>query len=113
MLEQINSDVTNEMVDPVQRLVQCVRERLGAGQTDHQRTHQARPGGHRDAVDLRQIDVCGSAGSMQGRHHGLQVRATGHLGYHTAKPHMQLNAGGHFIGQQLVPPNNADARLIA
>jgi hypothetical protein len=26
---------------------------------------------------------------------------------------MQLNAGGHLIGEHLVPPNNADTRLVA
>jgi hypothetical protein len=53
MLQQINRNVADQMVHPIQGLVQCKCERLGAGQADHQGTHQTWTDGHRDAVDLR------------------------------------------------------------
>ena len=113
MLQQVHRDMPDEMVDPVQGLVQRVRQRLGAGQTDDEGAHQARARRHGNTVNLRQVDVGGSAGSLQRGHHGLQVGATCHLRHHAAKPHMQLDAGGHFVGQQLMPANNADPGLVA
>jgi hypothetical protein len=53
VFQQVHRDMPDEMVDPVQRLVQCVPERLGAGQTDDEGAHQPRADGHGDAVDLR------------------------------------------------------------
>jgi hypothetical protein len=113
VLQQINRDMPDQMVDPVQRLVQCVPERLGAGQADYQRAHQTRPDGHRDTVDFGQINVCRRAGALQRRHHGLEVRPASHFRYHAAKPHMFLDAGGHLVGKQLMAANNANAGLVA
>ena len=42
VLEQVDRDVPGEVVDPVERLVQRVRQRLGTGQADDQGAHQAR-----------------------------------------------------------------------
>ena len=52
-------------------------------------------------------------GALQRGHHGLEVRAAGYFGYHTAKTHMELDAGGHLVGKQLMAPNNAHAGLVA
>ena len=112
MLQQIDRDMPDQMVDPVQRLVQCVRERLGASQADYQRTHQTRSGGHRDAIDFGRINVCRRTGPPQRRHHRLEVRPAGHFRYHATKSHMELDAGCHLVRKQLMAPNNANAGFV-
>ena len=113
MLQQINRDMADQVVHPVERLVQRVRERLGAGEADDQCTHQARSDRYRNTVDFRQIDVRGCASALQRRHHRLQVSTARHLWNDAAEPYVQLDAGRHLVGQQLVPPDDADPGLVA
>ena len=113
VLEQVDGHVTGEVVDPVERLVQRVRQGLGTGQPHDERPHQTRSGGDRDPVDLGQIDVGRGAGSLQGRHHGLEVGPAGHLGHHPAEPDVLRHAGGDLVGQQRVTADDADPGLVA
>ena len=113
VLQQVDGDVTHQVVDPVQRLVERVRERLGGGEPDHQRPHQPGPTGDGDAVQFGQIDVGLGEGTFQGGSDGLQVRSAGHLRHHPAEPGMQVDAGGDLVGQQLMAPDQADAGLVA
>ena len=66
VLDQVDGDVSGQVVDPVQRLVQREGQGLGGRQTDDQRAHQTRPGGDGDAVDLGEVDVGGLPGPDAG-----------------------------------------------
>ena len=46
-------------------------------------------------------------------HHGLQVRPAGHLGHDAAEPGVLVDAGGHRVGQQVVPAHEPHAGLVA
>ena len=52
VLQLVDGDVRGQVVDPVQRLAQRQRVRLGRGDADQQRAGEPRPRGHRDGVDV-------------------------------------------------------------
>src|SRR5215203_2811510 len=98
VLENVDRYVASQVIYPVQRLLQCVRERLCTGQADYQGAHQARPRRDRDAVDLGELDASRSTGPIESRHQSLQVGPAGNLRYDTAVAHVQAHAAGDLIG---------------
>ncbi len=113
VLKLVHGDMRGQVVNPVQRLAECERIRLGGGHPDQQRALQARPGRDGDRVDLRRADTGPGERALEGRDHRLQVRPAGHLGHHTAEPRVFLDAGSYRVGQQFVPADQPDAGLIA
>ena len=112
VLEQVDGDVADEVVHPVQRLVEGDRECLGRGQPDDQRAHQARAGSDGDRVHLGQVDVGGLTGPAKGWDQRLQVRPAGDLGYHSTEADVLLHRGRDFVGQQSIAPDDAHPGLV-
>ena len=106
VLELVDRHVGREVVDAVDRLAEPDRQRFRRGHTDEQCPGE--PGAARDRyrVDVVQLDAGGPAGSIDGRHHGLEVRTAGHLGYDAPEPRVLLDTARHRIGQQRVPPHD-------
>jgi hypothetical protein len=113
VLQLVHGDVRGQVVNPVQRLAEGERVRLGGGHPDQQGPLQARSGGNGDGVDLGGGDTGLGERALEGRDHRLQVRPAGHLGHHTAEPRVFLDTGSHRVGQQFVPADQSDAGLIA
>src|SRR3954452_17843772 len=88
MDEGVDSDVGREVVDAVQRLVQCERVALCSGYTDEQRTGQAGAGGHGDRVELFEAHAGISERAVNRRHHRFDVRARCNLRHDATETRM-------------------------
>ena len=73
VLEQVDGDVSGQVVDAVERLVEPACQRLGSRQTDDQSPGQTWTSCHCDAVELGQVHPCGVSGLLQHRDDRLQV----------------------------------------
>ncbi len=113
VFELVDGDVRGQVVDPVQRLAQRERIRLGRGHPDEQGADQPRPRGDGHGVDLLLADASGRDGPVEGRDHGLQVRPAGHLRHHAAEPRVLIHAGGNAVSEQCVTADQPDACLVA
>jgi hypothetical protein len=113
VFELVDADVRGEVVDAVQRLAQREGVRLGRRDAHQQRARQPRPGRHGDAVEVAGRDPGVLQGALDGGDHRLQVRAAGDLRHHPAVTGVVVDAGGDGVGQQGVPPDDADSGLVA
>ncbi len=113
VLQLVDAHVGGEVVDPVDRLVQRERERLGGRDADEQRAREPRARRHGERVDVRQRDSGVGARTADRGHHRLEVRTARHLGHHAAEPRVLLHAAGDRVGEQGRAPDDADPRLVA
>ena len=113
VLDEVDRDVADQVVDAVERLAGRGGQRLGRGESDHQRTHQAGPGGDSDGVQFGQVDVGLGERAPQRRHHRLQMGPRSHLGDDPAPARVLIDRGRDHVGQQLPPAHDADAGLVA
>ena len=112
VLQLVDGDVRGQVIDPVQRLAEPERVGLGRGHPDQQGAGQ--PGSGRDGhrVDLAGRDPGGGQRAVEGGEHRLQVGPAGHLGHHAAEPGVLVHAGGHRVGEQVVPAHQPDPGLV-
>ena len=113
MVEEVDCDVPDEVIHPIQRFSEVGGERLGGGDPHQQSPHQAGAGGHGDGVDLRQVDVGRGDGASQGGHEGRQVGTGCDLRHHSPETHVEVDGACDLVGQQVVAADDADARLVA
>ena len=73
VLEKVDGDVSGQVVDAVERLVEPACQRLGSRQTDDQSPGQTWTSRHCDAVELGQVHPRGVSGLLQHRDDHLQV----------------------------------------
>ena len=88
------------------------RARVGQGlaqlHAHQQRSHQARPAGHGDAVEVVRYHARFGQGSVHHRHHRRQVLPRRHLGHHPAVLGVHQHLRGHDIRAH--PPPVLDHR---
>jgi len=113
VFQLVDGDVRGQVVDPVQRLAEPERVRLRRGHPDQQGSGQPGSCGDGHRVDLAGPDPGGRERTVEGRDHRLQVRPAGHLGHHAAEPRVLVHAGGHGVGEQVVPAHQPDPGLVA
>ncbi len=113
VLKCVHRDMSGEMVDPVERLVESQRQCFGRCDAHHERTGQPGTGRHRDGVNIGETDPGLVAGALDGGHHGLQVCPAGHLRHHPAEACVLVNAASDRVGQQRAAADDAHPRLIA
>ena len=113
VVEHVDGHVADEVVHPVQRLVQRDRQCLRGGDTHDERGDQAGAGRHGDPVDLAQVDLGVLAGARQRREHRLEVGAGSDLGDDAAEAGMQVDRGGDLVGEQLGAADDPHAGLVA
>ena len=70
-------------------------------------------GGHRDRVHPGQLLARRGQRPVHRGNHRLQVSSAGHLGHHPAEAGVFVHAGGHRVGQQLVPADQPRTGLVA
>ena len=83
--DEVDGDVCGEVVDSVERSVQCRCEPLGRAHTDHERTGQSRPGRHGYGVDFGQLHLGDLTRRGDGRADGLHMRPGSDLGHDSAE----------------------------
>ena len=113
MVEEIDGDVPDEVVHPVQRFAKMRGEGLGGRDPHQQGSHQAGAGGDSDGVNLGQVHVGRGDGALQGGHEGRQVRPGGDLRHHSPETRVEVDGACDLVGQQLVAADDADAGLVA
>ena len=100
VLDQVDGDVPGQVVDPVQRLVQRERQRLGRASPTTRAPIS--PGPAVTAMpSISDRSMSAVAGPAQRRQQRLQVGPAGHLGDHTAEADVLGDAGRDLVGQQL------------
>jgi ArsR family transcriptional regulator len=64
-------------------------------------------------VDVVRRDAGRLAGTLDARHHGLEMGAAGDLGDHPAEARVLVHAAGDRVREQRVATHDADPRLVA
>ena len=113
VLELVDGDVRGQVVDAEDRLSDRQRVGLRRGHPHEQRAGQTWAGCHRDCVDLREPQSGLVERPVHGGDHRLEMRATRHLGHHTAEPGVLLHTRGPRVGQQLATTDDADSGFVA
>ena len=111
--ELVDGRVPDDVVDTVERLAERDRQRLRGRRPDRQRPLEARPRGHRDRVDLREVDVRLRERPADRRHHGLEVRARRDLRDDPAEARVLVHRRRDRVEQQLAAPHEGHPRLVA
>lgn len=113
VVEDVDRDVGHQVVHAVDRHPEPQGQRLGRAHPDQERPGQARARGHGHRVHLGQPDAGLRAGPLDRRDHRLQVRPARDLRHHPAESDVLLDAAGHRRADQLLAPDEPDARLVA
>ena len=113
VLHDVDGHMGGQVVDAVERFAKGNRKRLGSRNSHQQCSSQTRTGSDRDRVKVIKANLGLAAGSLDHRHHGLEVGATGHLRHHPAESCVLFDAAGHGVGQQCVTSYDPDTGLVA
>jgi hypothetical protein len=113
VFQLIHADVRGEVVDPVQRLAERVRVRLGRRDAHQERAREPGPGRDGDPVQVGGGDTGLIQGPLDGRHHRLQMRPGGDFGDDAAEARVLVDAGGDRVGEERGAADDADAGLVA
>lgn len=113
VLDDIDGDVRREVVHAIQGPAQSQRESLRGGDPDHQGARQTRPARDRDGVEIAQRDAGLSAGPLDRRHHGLQVRPARDFRDHAPEARMEIDTARDGIDKEGLATHDPDTGLIA
>ncbi len=111
--EEIRAHVSDEVVDAVQRDVEGHGERLRRADADHERAGEAGTRGDGDRVELAEGDARLGERRVDGGGERLEVRAGGDLGDDAAVARVLVHGAGDDVGEEGLPADDADARLVA
>jgi hypothetical protein len=113
----VDGGVADDVVDPVERLAEAVRERLRGGGADGERADQPGAGGDGHRVDVGERDAGGAERALDGRDHLLEVRPRSDLRDDPAEPRVLVHRGRDGVDQQLaavgVGADQGDPGLVA
>ena len=112
-LKNVNANVPDQVIDRIDGLAGCHRERFGCPNADHERPSEAGSVGHGNCVELIQGDASLIQGLVQCWAQGLEVRSSGDLWHDTAEASVLIHAARNHVGQQAVAAHDADAGLVA
>ena len=111
--ELIHGEVSDHMVDAVQRLSQGGGQGLRRADADGQGSNEAGASRNRDRVDVRQGYPRLVQGGIQRRKEGLQVCARGDFGDDAAVARVLIHRGRRAVDEQIRTAHEADTRLVA
>ena len=92
--EKCRVDVPFEVVHAHQGQIQAEGERFRRGHADGQRSHQSRPAGHREGVEVAQCHAGLLQGFVDHREQTFDVFARCQFGHHATKPAMEIGLRG-------------------
>jgi hypothetical protein len=113
VLQTIHGDVCCEVVDPVERFVQCLRQRLRGCHPDQQCAGQAGARRDRQCVEIAQPDTRRGDGTLHGGAHRQDMGAAGHFRHDPTEAGVFAHRGGDFVSEQVAAGDYAHPRLIA
>jgi len=106
-------EMSFQMVHPDKRQIFSKSQRLGKRHTNEQRTDQARPRGHRNAVNTVKADIGLPQRVIQQRENILYVLSRGQLRNYSAVWTVHGVLRRDHIGQNLTPIHNSHGSVIA
>jgi hypothetical protein len=109
----VDGDVGGEVVDTVERLVECDAESFGRSDADEESADETRAAGDGDSVDVLELDARVCTGAIDRRHHGLEVCARSDLRDDATPTRMLIDAGCDGVSEQSVAADNANASFVA
>ena len=112
-IEQVGADVSDEVVDGVERLVERDRERLGGADADHEGARETRPARHGDRVELGEAHLSFRERLLDCGAERLEVRSRGDLGHDAAVAGVLVHRRGDDVREQRRAAHDADAGLVA
>ena len=113
VVQQVGSDVADEVVDGVERLAERQGEGLGGADADHEGSGEAGSARDRDRIDLGECHARLGERSIQSRAQRLEVGAGRDLWHDAAVAGVLLHRAGDRVGEQLGAAHDADAGLVA
>ncbi len=102
-----------EVIDHGERQSARVGQSLRCRHTNQERTDQARPLGHGDALDVVETNACLLERSVYNTIDRSDVVPRGDFGHHAAVLRMDLRLRRHHGGQNGPPLNDRGGRLVA
>ena len=111
--ELVDREVTDDMVDAIQRLAQGRGQGLGRTNTNRQRPDQAGSSGDRDRVHVRESHPGLVKSRVKGRQKRLQVRARRDLRNNATVAGILIHRCGRAVDQQLCATHQADTSFVA
>ncbi len=112
-IQEIGSDVADQMIDRVDRHPQRDGERLGRPHADHQGSGEAGPARDGDGVHVRQPDTRIRERRAERGGECFEVGASGDLGNDAAVPSVLLHRRRDGVRQQCGAAHDPDAGLVA
>ena len=112
-VEQVGADVTDEVVDGVERDAERGGEALRRADADHQGPGEARAARHGDRLQLVETHLCGPKRLDERRSERFEVGTGRDLGHDTAVAGVLVHRRGDDVRQEARSAHDPDARLIA
>ena len=112
-VQDVGRDVSDEVVDGVQRPLERDGERLRRADAHHECSGETGTARHGDRVDLGQRDACLGERGLDRRLQRFEVRSGGDLGHDPAVAGVLVHAARDGVAQQRATADDPDAGLVA